>query len=366
VAYEHSVRRGRKRDVEMSADIRLLLCFPSVSLARKAVRSGVDLRLVVARDERQAFGTLAADRTDLVDPDDEDAVARTVAKVVQDHHVTHVLAADGFPATQTVPDSAGAAYVLAEDERLAEVLATSRYAMIRRATASGADIPEAVARIGLPVVIRSARRGEVVLRRGAEVTEWLNGGESGPVEIAEFVVGPEVVITTLTLDGMHRVVGVTAKWMTGGGVRYLHPAELDETVARETRATVAAVLDLVGYEFGPAETTLVLSERGPHVVSVRPGFGTRTIARLIETAAGVDVQTELFRALAGGQVRSSSARWFAGAEHSYSAQSGAEGAWYVVAEGATPETVEALLDRAQRGELPSDSPSDSRGSGPTA
>jgi hypothetical protein len=349
----------------MSADIRLLLCFPSVSLARKAVRSGVDLRLVIAEDERQAFGTLASGHTDAVDPNDRNAVTRTVAKVVEDHRITHVLASDGFPAAQTVPDSADAARILAEDGRLAEVLATTRYPMIRRATAAGADVPGAVARIGLPVVIRSERR-EVVLRRGSEVTEWLTGGESGPVEIAEFVVGPEVVITTLTLDGMHRVVGVTAKWMTSGGVRYLHPAELAEAVSREIRATVAAVLDLVGYEFGPAETTLVLSERGPHVVSVRPGFGTRTIARLIETASGVDVQTELFRALAGGQVRSSSARWFAGAEHSYAAHGGVEGASYVVAEGPTPETVEVLLDRARRVALSSVPPVDSRRPGPTA
>lgn len=347
----------------MSADIRLLLCFPSVSLARKAVRSGVDLRLVIAADERQAFGTLASDHTDVVDPNDKSAVTRTVAKVVRDHRITHVLASDGFPAAQTVPDSAGAARILAEDDRLAEVLATSRYPMIRRATASGVDVPEAVARIGLPVVIRSGQRAEVVLRRSAELAEWLNSGESGPVEIAEFVIGPEVVITTLTLDGMHRVVGATAKWMTSGGVRYLHPAELAEPVSRETRATVAAVLDLVGYEFGPAETTLVLSERGPRVISVRPGFGTRTIARLIEIAAGVDVQTELFRALAGGQVRPSSARWFAGAEHTLAPP---EGALYVVAEGPTPEIVEALLDRARGVALSADPPPVSRGSGPTA
>ncbi|MFJ5987162.1 hypothetical protein [Lentzea sp. NPDC092896] len=346
----------------MSADTRLLLCFPSVPLARKAVRSGVDLRLVIAEHERQAFAMLAVDQTDVVDPNDRNAVTRTVARVVRDHHITHVLASDGFPAAQTVPDSAGAARVLAEDDRLAEVLATSRYPMIRRATAAGEDIAEAVARIGLPVVIRSGR-GEVVLRRDAELAEWLHGGDSGPVEIAQFVVGPEVVITTLTLDGMHRVVGVTSKWATGGGVRYLHPAEPVEAVSREARATVAAVLDLVGYEFGPAETTLVLSERGPRVVSVEPGFGTRTITRLIEIAAGVDVQTELFRALAGGQVRPSSARWFAGAEH---VRSATEGAVHVVAEGPTPETVEALLDRARGVALLTDSPPDSRRSGPTA
>lgn len=346
----------------MSPETRLLLCFPSVSLARKAVRSGVDLRLVVARDERQAFGMLAEDRIDVVDPDDEHAVARTVAQVVRDHHITHVLTEDGFPAAQTVPHSAGAAHVLAEDDRLAEVLAMSRYPMIRRTTAAGADIPEAVGRIGLPVLIRSGRRDEVVLRRSAELTDWLRG-DTGPVEIAEFVFGPEVVITTLTVDGMHRVVGVTAKWAVAGGTRYLHPAEQDESASRETRATVAAVLDLVGYEFGPSETTLVLSERGPHVVSVRPGFGSGTIARLIEIAAGVDLRTELFRALAGGRIRSSGARWFAGAEHSHSTRGGDGGALYVVAEGPTPEAVEALLDRAR---LDSDSPSRSRGSDPTA
>ncbi|SES33199.1 hypothetical protein SAMN05216188_13412 [Lentzea xinjiangensis] len=348
----------------MSADVRLLLCFPTVSLARKAVRSGVDLRLVVAEDERRSFESLAAGRTDVVDAGDGDAVARTVASVVRNHRITHVLTADGFPATQAVPDAARAAHVLAEDRRLAEVLATSRYPMIRRRTATGADIAETVARIGLPVVIRSGWCDEVVLRRGAELAEWLGGGEPGPVEVEEFVVGPRVVITTVTLDGMHRVVGVTAKWTTGGGVRYLHPAELDEALACEARASAMAVLDLVGYEFGPAETTLVLSDRGPRVVSVRPGFGTRTVTRLIETVSGIDVQTELLRALAGARARPRSASWYAGAEQPRPRAGDAGGASYVVAEGPTPGTVEALLDRARHaGHAPDPRPAPRRPGG---
>ncbi len=334
----------------MSADIRLLLCFPTVSLARKAVRSGVDLRLVIAEDERKSFETLAAGRTDVVDAGDGDAVTRTVARVVRSYRITHVLTADGFPATQTAPDAARAAHVLAEYRRLAEVLATSRYPMIRRCTAAGADIAETVARIGLPVVIRSGPRDEVVLRRGAELAEWLGEGEPGPVEVEEFVIGPQVVITTVTLDGMHRVVGVTAKWMTSGGVRYLHPAELDDAMAREARATAMAVLDLVSYEFGPAETTLVLSEGGPRIVGVRPGFGTRPVTRLIEIVSGIDVQTELLRALAGAPARPQSACWYAGAEQLRPEEGDAGGGSYVVAEGPTPRTVEALLDRARRAE----------------
>lgn len=177
--------------------------------------------------------------------------------------------------------------------------------MVRtRVVATAGAVPGVVAEIGLPAVLRSGD-DETVVRSGAALAEWARRHEhrSGPFAAGEFVPGPEVVVTTLTHDGMHRVVGVTAQRAVAHGVRYLFPATVGEAEAREVRATVTAMLDLVGYEFGPAETSVVLSGRGPRIVRARPGFGSRGIARLIEVTTGFDVQTELCRALAGVPVR---------------------------------------------------------------
>ncbi|WP_328615074.1 hypothetical protein OHS18_46335 [Amycolatopsis sp. NBC_00355] len=332
----------------MSPASRLLLCFPSLAFARKAVRSGLDLRLVVDVGQRALFAPFAADRLTLVDARDETAVAGAVAQVVLRCGITHVLDGDGFPATRVCPEFAEAAHVLADDRRLEAVLAPSRHPMVRtRVVATADEVPGAVAETGLPAVLRSGDE-ETVVRSGAALAGWARRHDHpGPFAVGEFVPGPEVVVTTLTHDGMHRVVGVTAQRAVAHGVRYLFPATVGEAEAREVRATVTAMLDLVGYEFGPAETSVVLSGRGPRIVRARPGFGTRGIARLIEVTTGFDVQTELCRALAGVPVRPPEPRWFAGAEYLRPPSAGVR----VLAEGATPEIVEERLDAARRREL---------------
>jgi hypothetical protein len=335
----------------MSPAARLLLCFPSLAFARKAVRSGLDLRLVVDTDQRALFASFAAGRLTLVDARDETAVAGAVARVVLRCGITHVLDGDGFPATRVCPEFAQAPHVLADDRRLEEALAPSRHPMVRtRVVATAGDVPGAVAEVGLPAVLRAGDE-ETVVRSEAALAGWTRRHEDrpGPFAAGEFVPGPEVVVTTLTHDGMHRVVGVTAQRSVANGVRYLFPATVSEAEAREIRATVTAVLDLVGYEFGPAETSVVLTGHGPRIVRARPGFGTRGIDRLIEVTTGFDVRTELCRALAGVPVRPPAPRWFAGADflRAPGAGPGPVGV-RVRAEGATPEIVEERLDAARR------------------
>ncbi|TWP52262.1 hypothetical protein FKR81_11905 [Lentzea tibetensis] len=324
---------------------RLLLCFPSFSFARKAMRSGLDLWLVLDEEQQAVFAPLATGRMTPVNPRDETAVAGAVAGVVRRCGTTHVLDGEGFPAISPAEaggaESARAPHVLADDRRLEEVLARSRHPLVRtRVAAAAQDVAGAVAEIGRPAVIRSAGE-ESVVWSDAALRDWVrrSGDRTGPFAVGELVTGPEVVITTLTHDGMHRVVGITAKRAVAHGERYLHPAVMSEADARVVRAAVTAVLDLAGYEFGPAQTSVVLSRCGPRILRVRPGFG-RAIPRLIEAATGLDVQTELLRALAGVPIRPPVARWCAGAELLPHLR--------FVAEGATPEIVEQCLDAARR------------------
>ncbi|GGP81463.1 ATP-grasp domain-containing protein [Saccharothrix coeruleofusca] len=335
---------------------RLLLCLPSLPFARKAARCGLDLWLVVDQAQHAVFTLLTADRTTPVDSHDEVAVADAVTEVVRRNGITHVLDAEGVPAAGvTGAEDLEAVRVLADDYRLEQVLAPSHHPMVRtRTVADAADVPKAVADIGPPAVIRSADR-EAVVRSEVELDEWVRrlGDGQGPFAVGEFVAGPQVVVTTLTHDGMHRVVGITARQVAAHGVRYLHPAVLDEPEAKRVRATVTAMLDLVGYEFGPAQTRVVLSDHGPRIVRSRPGFGHREIRRLIEVTSGFDVQTELFRALAGVPVHPPLARWFAGVEffrlpgaEPPCDQDGTSGP-RVLAEGPTAELVAERLDLAR-------------------
>jgi hypothetical protein len=62
---------------------------------------------------------------------------------------------------------------------------------------------------------------------------------------------------------------------------------------------VTSLLDLADHEFGPAETEVALTARGPCPVTARPCFGSHHIPRLIELASGFDLEAGLLRALQG-------------------------------------------------------------------
>lgn len=101
------------------------------------------------------------------------------------------------------------------------------------------------------------------------------GGEEGPWEEAEFGVD------TVTRNGMHQVVDITcrvpADASPGGG-----PAEVDRAVLH---SSVRALLDMAEHESGTAHTVVILTARGPRVLSCRLG-GTTVTATGPETVTG--------------------------------------------------------------------------------
>lgn len=86
-----------------------------------------------------------------------------------------------------------------------------------------------------------------------------DGGEEGTGEEAEFGVD------TVTRDGMHQVVGITCRAPAGVGPGR-EPAEADRAVLH---SSVRALLDMAEHEDGPAHTVVILTPRGPRVLSCR-------------------------------------------------------------------------------------------------
>ncbi|TXJ86569.1 hypothetical protein E2C11_00900 [Streptomyces lavendulae] len=123
-----------------------------------------------------------------------------------------------------------------------------------------------------PVTERLSR----ALRDLSAVERWAAHPGSGAEERGE---GPRFGVATESSDGMHQVVGIT--WNApAGAAPWGEPAEADRAVLH---SSVRALLDMAEHESGPAHTEVVLTARGPRVLSCRLG-GTTVTA----TGAGTD------------------------------------------------------------------------------
>lgn len=98
------------------------------------------------------------------------------------------------------------------------------------------------------------------------VTERLmTGGQPSSYRSEESLEGREFSIETMTEDGMHRVMGITVA-RAGGDPNPAYPSEGERAVLY---SVVRSLLDLVGHDWGPAITGVVLAESGPRVIACR-------------------------------------------------------------------------------------------------
>lgn len=95
--------------------------------------------------------------------------------------------------------------------------------------------------------------------------------------------GPEFTVETVSDNSMHTVVDIRALRDPGQPPADRASGPGEEEVAA-LRATVRALLDLADIGSGRVCTTVVLTERGPRVVSCRLGGGATVFAR--EPGAG--------------------------------------------------------------------------------
>lgn len=311
------------------SSVRVLMIHPSHELVRKAALAGCRVWAVwdpALRDAaylsevaRYAEGLL------LVDTKDEDALRAGITRVARAYRLVHVTHPGGAPAAGPVlalaeelgiaANPAHAVQVLGDRAAMRELLQTHpRLHVAARRAADAAGVVEAAARFaGAPVVVKSAVAGggcrAELVRRGRAVREWERraeaGGARGPFLVEEYLPGPQFAVETLSVDGMHQVVGVTAVLTTGAPhfvtTSLLHPAPLAVRDQAAIRSAACALLDLAGFENGPVRTEVVQHPGGvPRILTSRVGFddADRT-PRLVELATGIDLEEESFRALAG-------------------------------------------------------------------
>ncbi|PRY37530.1 hypothetical protein [Umezawaea tangerina] len=328
------------RTAEVFPPARLLLVHPEPPLVRKALRAGLDVRVLLDEARRAEDYPLPEDRVTRVcgGPETEEVVRRLVGE----DRVTHVLDGEGRSLPEPLP-GVGAA---ADELFRRELFPNWRKAVGDRTFATVDEVRKVVGDLGWRAVIHTDL-GEVVVWSEDDVDGWvrLHGGRSGPFAVERLASDVEVVVSTLTVDGMHRVVGITERLPKAGVLSYAYPASLAELRTVQVRATVTSMLDLVGHEFGPALTRVAMTGPEPRVLRSRACFSVDRISDLIEVATGFDVQTELFRALAGALVQAPRPRWFAAALVFRLPGSPVDGPGScVLAEGVSPEVALARLD----------------------
>ncbi|MFG2947067.1 phosphoribosylglycinamide synthetase [Streptomyces adustus] len=116
---------------------------------------------------------------------------------------------------------------------------------------------------------------------------------------------PRVGVETLTVNGIHHIVGMTAQRTTGPPdfhvTGHLHPAPLTDDEQKFISAVVEERLTASGYRFGPAHTEVALLPFGPRIVSCRAHLGGDRIPLLVEIARGFDLEAAVFTALLGSR-----------------------------------------------------------------
>lgn len=250
------------------------------------------------------------------DTGDPAALAALLRGTARRHGIDHVLHLGGRrrrAVALAAADAAGLSMTSAQSVRrisdrtaMRRLLNENGRSVVRAWEArSVVEVPALVRVLGLPLVVKrtdGAGRHHVTRISGpGDLAAWTARREAdaapGPYLLEEYLAGPAFGVHTLTVDGAHHVLGITARHFDGGPCE-VSPARPGAQVRAELRAAARALLDLADYRFGPAYTQMVLTEQGARVVASDASFGDRG-PELPRIDAACDPELRLFRALAG-------------------------------------------------------------------
>jgi argininosuccinate lyase len=177
---------------------------------------------------------------------------------------------------------------------------------------------KAAAELGYPLVVKPVDlcagmhvrqvRDEAALREAFLTLEAFpvnaRGQERVPtVLLEELLVGPEVSVETVTVDGITHVVGVTDKslaghpWFVESG--HMFPARLSKTDQAAAIDTAVAAIEALGLDSAVAHTEVKLTADGPRLVEVNPRPAGNQITELVRRVTGIDLPS-VFTQLAVG------------------------------------------------------------------
>ena len=187
---------------------------------------------------------------------------------------------------------------------------------------SNDELKQAVARLGLPVLIKPSdgygSQNVVVLRHDEDLDPWLTPLEdmlpsskdyglgvqaNDRLLVERYMAGTVIGCDTLSVNGEHRMLGVNEKLffeppsfaIRGGCFMPNSPA------FTAIQSYVFACLDAVDFNWGAAHTELMLSDEGPRLVEINARLVGAKIARLVGYALKRSIHSDLITTHLGKQ-----------------------------------------------------------------
>ena len=167
---------------------------------------------------------------------------------------------------------------------------------------NGKSIDSIVDKIVYPLIIKptdnSGSRGVVLVHNKEELYDAIaystEESREGNIILEEYMVGPEVSVEVIVLDGEPHILQITDKLTTGAPhfveMGHSQPSRLSEDVQNEIKILAGKACKAVGIVNGPAHAEIIVTENGPKMVEIGARMGGDSITtHLVPLSTGVDM-----------------------------------------------------------------------------
>lgn len=117
---------------------------------------------------------------------------------------------------------------------------------------------------------------------------------NGSVIVEEYLVGQEISIEVMRIDGVSNILAVTKKETTGSPyfveLGHSQPANIEQKLMDELRCLVSATCESIGVKNGPAHIEVMITKEGPKVIEMGARMGGDFItSNLVPLSTGIDM-----------------------------------------------------------------------------
>lgn len=164
------------------------------------------------------------------------------------------------------------------------------------------ELDEILDKIAFPCISKptdnSGSRGVMLIKNKDELYESVSysskNGRSGGVIVEEYMVGPEVSVEIMTVDGQPHVLQVTDKLTTGAPhfveMGHSQPSSLPSNDVDKIKDLARRAVCAVGIKNGPAHVEIMLTKDGPKMVELGARMGGDCITtHLVPLSTGVNM-----------------------------------------------------------------------------
>lgn len=166
----------------------------------------------------------------------------------------------------------------------------------------GESIESIVREIHYPLIVKptdnSGSRGVVLVHDEQELYEAVSysikESREGNIILEEYMVGPEVSVEVIVLDGKPHILQITDKLTTGAPhfveMGHSQPSRLSKKIQEEIIVLATKACNAVGLVNGPAHAEIIITDAGPKMVEIGVRMGGDNITtHLVPLSTGIDM-----------------------------------------------------------------------------